>query len=138
MKEIKFRAWDTKSKKMYEPFTLQFAIGEDGYDTDGVVFLQFTGIKDRHGKEIYEGDVIKTPLGRKNNEPIYRNCTVQRWFMDHILQQSTVTAGEAGNMEQLGSLILSIQSYITDCDIEVIGNVYEHPHLLKDTAFAIL
>lgn len=62
-REIKFRVW-SKSRKMTRAFTinelLSYYSGEasDFYIDDDSIYLQYTGIKDRHDKEIYEGDII--------------------------------------------------------------------------------
>ena len=63
MREIKFRAWDKEIKKMGTPFTLEFAIEQEGYRTNGLIFMQFTGLHDRNGKEIYENDLLKDKQG---------------------------------------------------------------------------
>ena len=67
MREIKFRAWDKKNKRMSEPFYLldvPFWTNDVLEIKRGVVkaraeILQFTGLKDKNGKDIYEGDIIQ-------------------------------------------------------------------------------
>ncbi|MDY2572717.1 MAG: YopX family protein [Fusobacterium necrophorum] len=70
MREIKFRAWDTRYKCMFTPekidfynFTLQIEEGciWDSWDPNGnekVILMQYTGMRDHKGVEIYEGDII--------------------------------------------------------------------------------
>ena len=70
MREIKFRAWCKPTKFMWnwgriknKEFAgngLDFMI-----DNDEWVLMQYTGLKDKNGKEIYEGDILKTPQGNR-------------------------------------------------------------------------
>lgn len=56
-KEIKFRAWDTVDY-MSTPFTLMDIQNGQIQFTSDCVIMQFTGLQDRNGKEIYEGDIL--------------------------------------------------------------------------------
>ena len=71
-REIKFRIWDVENKEMLKVQELDFeptfyggriAIRPDQYndyfDTEDMILMQYTGLKDKNGKEIYEGDIIR-------------------------------------------------------------------------------
>ncbi|MCF8783240.1 YopX family protein [Rhodococcus ruber] len=107
-REIKFRAWNSVDKQMWEPELSALPTGWE--DT----LMQYTGLKDRHGVEIYEGDIIKpgqqTYWTSNAEEP--QKITVVTW--DDI-QHYTPYAFNAG---------LS----------EVIGNTYENPELIPEEA----
>lgn len=105
MREIKFRAWDYRKKQMLD-FDLDDAHKVIPY-TDSPI-MQYTGLKDKNGKEIYEGDILHLEF--------YLDWIV-KWheagFHIHILN----------NPETYYSLVPSNR--------EVIGNIYENPELLK-------
>lgn len=61
MREIKFRAWDREYKFMIDPFYLGSLNAVYGCDNDWEI-MQYTGLKDKNGTEIYEGDIIQVPL----------------------------------------------------------------------------
>ena len=62
MREIKFRAWH-KNRECFVPIEAHFSFDTNGelYQTDGkpIELMQYTGLKDKNGVSIYEGDIIK-------------------------------------------------------------------------------
>lgn len=109
MREIKFRAWDKEHKEMIPWEEAMFP--EWLIDADLEV-MQFTGLMDKHKKEIYEGDVLK--LWDDTHKEFY-NVAVE-W--DH------------GGFRISGSLhytpIFPYSEYG-----EIIGNIHKNPDLLK-------
>ena len=127
MRQIKFRVWDKEEKIMFPPATLEEIVdnidmglpvnitgwGCDGCnmgDQDRFVWLQYTGLKDWHGKEIYEGDIVK----------FTRTKNVPRWN-DSI--EVVENMYEIFNHCWEGGLDYE--------DIKVIGNIYENPELIN-------
>ena len=109
MREMRFRAWGIPEGKMYIPFTLKEAIEEQGAKMpDDNVYMQFTGLKDCHGKEIYEGDILK-------------------YYYPHAPEN------ENGRIKEIRWV--GYRYDITDrCskNWKVIGNLWENPELLKE------
>lgn len=116
---IKFRAWDKNDQMMYEVHEMVFsATGIDwmargdhaiaGWRGDAE-FMQYTGLKDKNGVEIYEGDIVKGQ---------YRNYTVE-----HLGAAFRLKSTDGSTPDLLPVLENSER-------IEVIGNIYESPELL--------
>ena len=60
MREIKFRAWDKVNNKMYDwKYLFSFKSVCGLFDNSNLELMQFTGLLDSSGKEIYEGDIVK-------------------------------------------------------------------------------
>ena len=116
MKKTKFRSWDSKLLK-FNYFNLFNVIGSVS-DEVKLTIQQYTGLKDKNGKEIYEGDLYKT---------IYLNPVYQIFFYN-----GAVCGGKAlNNCSPINWTVDEddleiIQDNFTSC-IEVIGNIYETP-----------
>ena len=116
MREIKFRAWNTITKTMIDlkkltPLALN--MDTDGLFipfSDGLPLMQYTGLKDKNGREIYEGDVVRS-FDRKTE---YREQV--QWGTEGWLPFSQVCHGGTTSWEEY--------------EYEVIGNIYENPDLL--------
>jgi len=110
-RQIKFRAWDNVDF-MTKPFTLEEVVmGSVRFTDKDSTLMQYTGLKDKNGKEIYEGDVVATLRGNRiviYDEPAF--------FLAKSL---------------LGYLEVDWFSTPT-IDEEVIGNIYENPELLDN------
>jgi uncharacterized phage protein (TIGR01671 family) len=125
---INFRAWDTLSPKMFKGHsvtiqsdgTVMFLNGAGDWIEGGerVIIMQFTGLLDKSGKEIYEGDVVKCGYGI--GEVVYMlGGFWVRWIHD-----------KEADMEMLG-LNKKFRHHREDQEaFEIIGNIYEHPNLL--------
>jgi len=115
MREIKFRVWN-KDKKEWEKHAL--GMGTDGAlctnHNEDFELSQFTGLHDKNGKEIYEGDIVKAPAF--STAP----TQVQHQHGAFVL----VTHDNDG---------VHVFSFATpNVAKEVIGNIYENPELIKE------
>ncbi|WP_455389978.1 YopX family protein [Lactiplantibacillus pentosus] len=131
---IKFRAWDKVQNKMLLPDNIEFINGQahwaeastdgnGGYSNDGKVdgigalfeLEQFTDLKDVSGKDIYEGDIVKSNYK-------YAQPNISQIIMEdgnsYITGEDLATGNEMLVSDHIG-------------EIEVIGNVHENPELLK-------
>lgn len=137
MREIKFRAWDKDNKKLVLSSDITSMDLDDGYSSsvtyvgDGILgpltlvqlcnfeLMQYTGLLDKNGVEIYECDVVRSGNGRvweiKHGHYKYlvpgvrEKISIYGWYMeDNGCQLSLFDGGE------------------------VIGNKFENPELLKD------
>jgi len=125
MREIKFRAWDKDNNCMIdnwyeiteEKFTKKRFFGKQ-VQTLATKVMQYTGLKDKNGKEIYEGDIIKCSDGIL--EIIW--VTDSRDFCG-------LTFKMIKNNDR--NVVYDIRMYRSDEDWEVIGNIYEKKNLLE-------
>jgi uncharacterized phage protein (TIGR01671 family) len=120
MREIKYKAWCSERKLMCEVISINFEEDTitvkypDGhrctYKLSLFILMQYTGLKDKNGKEIFEGDVIK------DNDGDIR--TIQ-----------FVNGSFGGRLTLVPHLALLIDEEMYNC--EIIGNRFENPELLQ-------
>lgn len=120
MRAIKFRGWDgTKWIEDVVGVHNGMAIVPDYtgyYDSKPVVaVVQYTGLKDKNGKEIYEGDILNTPY---SSGDVINGVAIKKVEYD----------SDGGFFYPFGNH--EAYSCIAK-DTEVIGNIYEHGHLLE-------
>lgn len=124
MREIKFRAWEKQQKVMYESESIEWIdfgtkrilLRDEDFEGDMLIprhfkkieLMQFTGLKDKNGKEVWEGD-----KGWDINDDFYEIKFVDGCFVAVMNGDVIVDLSEVAE------------------DIEVIGNIYENPELLK-------
>ena len=126
----KFRAWDTFDKKMLDVHGIN-------YDADGVwtkemiddesdgefihfsdiELLQSTGLFDKKGKEIYEGDIVTAMSEGIKGTGVVKRRIDGYWLMYPAWQNG-----------QSWKLVVNEQG---DTDVEIIGNIYENEDLIK-------
>jgi uncharacterized phage protein (TIGR01671 family) len=112
MREIKFRAWDKINKVMYSDVHEKDSFAEKLSRSNEYHIMQFTGLKDKNGKEIFEGDVLSYPI--PNDE--MRGVIIWGKY-EYIVEYSYENADYIATIGEDGC--------------EVIGNIYENPELVN-------
>lgn len=108
---LKFRSWN--GEKMSQPFELGSYLS---YNSRGE-FSQFTGLYDKKGKEIYEGDVVECDMTYKDSTLPHMGVIV---WVDRV--------GAFATKNQAGETLLHFHVLSS---LKVIGNVYENPKLYE-------
>jgi uncharacterized phage protein (TIGR01671 family) len=121
-REIKFRWWNTALSKMFGPesiFQLTDASDEQvwgsSFNSDHVVFMQFTGLLDKEGRDIFEGDIVEA-----------KNWNPMRYTVEFIEGGFCFTHPKLKGSPIDINLMFSSQG----CACAVIGNIHENPELL--------
>ena len=149
MREIKFRAWHKAEKRfinlngMSTEFGTMtdkgqvYGITEQGvlheYDKDEIELMQFTGLKDKHGKEIFEGDIVEWKHSEQQNESEFYKERRTIYFHNgsYGFEGWNTAEGDILNYRNIHhpSHFATPDLYYKDFDIEIIGNIYENPEL---------
>lgn len=132
MRTIKFRHWDKNIKRM-DYSDNEFVLVKE---TDDFIPMQFTGLFDKNGKEIYEGDIVLTQ--ECSDRPYSSKAKTKRHsgVVEYFVDKGTFADGvkkykEAGwrvNVKDFGKYGCWNWSLFFNC--EVIGNIYENPELI--------
>jgi uncharacterized phage protein (TIGR01671 family) len=157
MREIKFRAWERYLKEIIPVENINFVnrminTGSAWRLFDEIDLMQYTGLKDKNGKEIYEGDIVEYKhyyaikrWWRNMNEIEEIKKEVQKARENYATEREKVVFSDGGfylgyNISgrdiNRGELFKKGSTYHSDFeerywDFEVIGNIYEHPELLE-------
>ena len=138
-REIKFRAWDNVNNQMLDVQELNFedcfyggyttvrtTMYSDYFDIREIPIMQYTGLHDKNGKEIYEGDIVlldcysyEEPVLGGKFKVIYDDINGMWLLVDLENKDRSFTFGD-------------IKSYYRT-EIEVIGNIYDNSKLLGGT-----
>lgn len=155
MREIKFRAWDKLEKKMI-PWGVSREKGVRNNFTfihdkdDEYILMQYTGLKDRNGKEIYEGDIVKITwnpedhpeetssemligefIGYIEFNPFLGVHVIPGFFEEPVQILVTLVVGQRQPRRQEDGFQMLTEYIIKNYRIEIIGNIYQNPELLK-------
>jgi hypothetical protein len=113
-RKIKFRYWNDVIKQMVNDPPMPYKDGwtvEQLFSDRGWVWMQFTGLLDRNGKEIYESDICKWETTGPESEVV----------IDQIIWENFPACFSFGKGETMAC----------HDHLEVIGNIYENPELLN-------
>ena len=130
MREIKFRAWSETRREMREVSIVSFgppitAYSHDNWMAmgDNLVLTQFTGLRDKDGKEIYEGDIVSRADG---NEPKGAHIVMFAFGGFHLSPDGIAIPHLLFPADEELRYGGDIPAF------EIIGNVYEHREILND------
>ena len=117
---IKFRVWNKKSNEWCGTIGLNETISHNSIINlpDDLVFVQYTGLKDSKGNEVYEGDIVKYKTWTGSHDGTTEEHQTQVQFKDGAYYPRYIN-------DECEDSWYSFKVY----DLEVVGNIFETPHL---------
>lgn len=112
MREIKFREWDIINNQMIQHSNLSIGLKNINKKNSQFIYMQFTGICDQSGREIYEGDIIYW---------VSQNSGIER--MGNVIFKSLGSVGYYISVNKEGNFELNS---FESMGYQVIGNIYEN------------
>ncbi len=157
-REIKFRVWDKKQKCMCNPeitfsqnrlaldlrgypfFKDNQGCDDRGYVEETFEWMQYIGLKDKDGKEIYEGDIVRKFNRTFESDVSKYDMHPERWVFI-ILHHNLTWCIQGAKMElhhpddMVSKPIVGDDEFEyfdeTDFDMKIIGNIYENPEMIE-------
>lgn len=127
----KFRAWDKELQTMLDVSLIDFKkrvlvgehwkFGETNFMSfDEIELMQSTGLRDKNGKEIFEGDIVQFEDCHEVSDFLYINTGIIEWCQGgfHVTNRDSVLMEDLLDGDSL--------------DVTIIGNIYETPELLEE------
>ncbi|WP_243299114.1 YopX family protein [Bacillus litorisediminis] len=142
MREIKFRAWNQHQNKMLDWDYLRTTCPMSHFSSD-LEFMQYTGLTDKNGNPIYEGDIIKQEYNvvfQSYYDPVTFGFEGEESEEGHHIGEVVILASKGACMRKPLRIPVDAEPEISNqyknvagYRCEVIGNIYENPELLEQT-----
>lgn len=133
MRKVKFRAWSEYSNKLvvWEHMKVDETLGGvlNGED-EKIHVMQFTGLKDKNGREIYEGDILTSKHYPFQRDGEYNYHVLVEWGNEQAAYYLTKYLANK-NRHGVSHLISDSMEQYNMATFEIIGNIHENPELLE-------
>lgn len=131
MRELKFRAWNIMVER-YEYFTLKDLEGKKGVQWHILKIEQFTGLQDKNGKDIYEGDLLRLKCHKPASGLWQEGGGEEKAFIRISAVEWFTSGGSHGYRLKRGRATLMIKPYaLVTMEARICGNIHENPELLQ-------